>query len=383
MTTAIVPSLVSMLSQIPDPRQRRGRRHPWTALLLLTLVALLCGANSQRAIARWGRHVDRRHLRDLGFTRRRGPSLATLHRLLRQVPVAELEGCLGQWLAQVRAAGRRAGRRWLDGIAIDGKTLCGARRLGAADVHLLSACCQREVLVLGQMAVPDTTSELGAVGRFLARLLLAGETVTFDAEFTHALVAQQVLDQGASYLMVVKANQPTLRRACQEATTYPLVRPCRQYGRARTTSLAHGRIEERTLWAAAAPPDLGFPGAHQVLRLDRRFRDKRAGVVLTEETVYAITSLPPAQARPQQLLALWRRHWWVENREHWVRDVVFGEDASTTHTGTAPEALAAFRNLAIALLHHWKRPDITAARQYFAGHPAALFRRLHLAPIGL
>jgi predicted transposase YbfD/YdcC len=379
----MVPSLVSILGQIPDPRKRRGRRHPWPALLGLTLAALLSGANSQRAIARWGRHVDRRHLRALGFPRQRGPSLATLHRLLRQVPIADLEGGLGPWVAQVRAAGRRAGRRWLDGIAIDGKTLRGARRLGAADVHLLSACCQRDALVLGQLAVPDTTNELGAVGQFLGRLHLAGETVTCDAEFTHALVAQQVLDQGAAYLLVVKANQPTLRRACRAATASPLVYPCRQYGEARTTRLAHGRIEVRTLRAAAAPADLGFPGARQVLRLDRRCQDKHTGAVLPAETLYALTSLTPEQARPGQLLDLWRRHWWVENREHWVRDVVFGEDASTTRSGTAPEALAAFRNLAITLLHHWKRPDITAARQYFAGHPAALFRRLHLAPIGL
>jgi hypothetical protein len=63
--------------------------------------------------------------------------------------------------------------------------------------------------------------------------------------------------------------------------------------------------------------------------------------------------------------------------------VVCGEDARTTRTDTAPEALAAFRNLAIALLHLWKRPHIAATRQYFAGHPAALFRRLRLAPIGL
>ena len=378
-----VPSLVSVLGQLPDPRQRRGRRYPWTALLLLTLVALLSGANSQRAMARWGALVGERYRQALGFPGRRRPSLTTLHRVFRQVPVTDLETSLGQWVTAVRAAARHAGRRWLDGIAIDGKTLRGARRLGAADVHLLSACCQREVWVLGQMAVPDGTNEEGAVGPFLAQLLLAGETVTFDAAFTHALVAQQVLAQGADYLMVVKANQPTLQRACQEATTFPLVRPCRQYGQVRTLGVTHGRIEERTLWAAAAPADLGFPGVRQALRLERRFRDKRTGAVLTAETVYAVTSLPPEQAQPRDLLRLWRRHWWVENREHWVRDVVFGEDACTTHTGTAPEVLAAFRNLALALLHHWHRPDITAARQYFAGHPAALFRRLRLAPVGL
>lgn len=383
MEAVTVPSLPALLGQIPDPRQARGRRYPWTALLLLLLVALLSGANTQRACARWGQFAGGPALGRLGLPRRTAPSLATLHRVLHQIAVADLEACLGQWLAQVRAAWRQQGPRWLDGIAIDGKTLCGARRLGARDVHLLSACCQRHALVLGQLAVPDPTNALGAIGAFLARLDLRGETATFDAEFTHWAVAEQVLAQGGAYLMVVKANQPALLRACQEATTFPLVRPCRQYGRTHTTSRAHGRREERTLWAAAAPADLGFPGGRQVLRLERTCQDSPGRTAPTVETLYAVTSLAPEQAAPRQLLALWRRHWWIENREHWVRDVVFGEDASTTRTGTAPEALAAFRNLAISLLHRWRRPHITAARQYFASHPAALFRRLHLAPVAL
>ena len=62
----------------------------------------------------------------------------------------------------------------------------------------------------------------------------------------------------------------------------------------------------------------------------------------------------------------------------WVRDVVFGEDASTAHTGTAAQAFAAYRNLALALLHCWRRDDITAARQAFASHLGALLRRLGL-----
>jgi hypothetical protein len=86
------------------------------------------------------------------------------------------------------------------------------------DVHLLSACCQQHALVLGQQAVSDATGELGAISSFLASLPLAGATVTFDAEFTQWLVAKQVVDQGGAYLMVVNANQPSLFRACVEAT---------------------------------------------------------------------------------------------------------------------------------------------------------------------
>jgi predicted transposase YbfD/YdcC len=381
MTTS-VPTLASVLIQVPDPRAERGRRHPWTALLLLIVVALLCGANTQRALARWGQYTGWAHLRRLGFTRPGGPSLATVHRLLHQVSVADLEQCLGQWFVQVRAAWPHGPCHWLDGIAIDGKTLRGARRLGAHAVHLLSACCQQQALVLGQQAVPDTTSDLGAIGAFLASLPLAGETVTFAAEFTQWLVAKQVVAQGGAYLMVVKDTQPTLLRACAEVTAEHPKRPRRPPGQARTVRLGHGRLEERTLLAVKAPPDLGFPHARQVVRLHRRRIAKGTGEVLTDETVYAITSLRPEQASPTQLLHLWQRHWWIENREHWLRDVVFGEDANTTHTGSAPQVFAAFRNPALSLLHRWRHRNLTAARQYYASHAAALFRRLQLSPAG-
>lgn len=373
-----VPSLLSVLAQVPDPRAKRGQRHPWIALLALIVVALLSGANTQQAIARWAQHAGWARLRRLGFTRRGGPSSATLRRLLQRVDVPTLERILGTWQQQVRAAWRHSAEHWLDGIALDGKTLRGARRLGAADAHLLSACCQQLGVVLGQVAVPDVTSELGAVGPLLERLPLAGETVTFDAEFTQHLVANQVVRQGGAYLLVLKANQPTLLRACAEATAEHPKRPRRALGQARTVRLAHGRLEERRLWAVAAPPDLGFPYARQVVRLHRRRIAKRTGEILTDETVYGVTSLRPEQASPQQLLRLWQRHWTIENTEHWVRDVVFGEDRATTHTAHAHQALAAFRNLAIALIHLWRGSAITAAREYYASHPAVLFRRLGL-----
>jgi predicted transposase YbfD/YdcC len=377
--TMVVPSLMSALVQVPDPRALRGRRYAWTALLVLIVVALLCGANTQRACARWSQYASRRSLRRLGITRRSGPSLATLHRVLHQVSVVELETILGDWFVQVRAAWRDGPCRWLDGIAIDGKTLRAARRLGARDVHLLSACCQQHALVLGQQAVPDATNELGAISAFLASLPLVGETVTFDAEFTQWLVAQQVVQQGGAYLMVVKANQSHLLRTCVQITAEHPQRPRRPLGQTHTVRLAHGRLEARTLLAVAAPPDLGFPHVRQVLRLHRRFVDKHTGAVSTDEVAYAITSLSPEQATPAQLLRLWQRHWWIENREHWLRDVALREDANTTHVGSAPHAFAAFRNLVLSLLHRWRHRNLNAAREYYATHPAVLFRRLEVS----
>jgi predicted transposase YbfD/YdcC len=356
---ATIPSLRSILAPVPDPRQARGQQHPWPALLLLVVVGLLSGANSQRALARWGYDAPRKCRQRLGFTQPRGPSQPTLHRVLRRVDVQALETAWGTWLQQGRAVWRHSAARWLDGIAIDGKTLRGARRLGASDVDLLSACGQRFGVVLGEVAVPDTTNEVGAVGTLLDRLLLAGETVTLDAEFTQDRVASQIVRQGGAYFLVIKGNQPTLQAEVARATAWP----ARQRGEAHTVRLAHGQVEERTLLAADAR-DVPWPHTRQVLRLPRHFVHKRTGRLVSEETLYAVTSLRPEQASPAALLALWQAHWCIENRLHWLRDKVFDEDLATTRTAHAPQALAAFRNLAISLLHLWRGAEITAARDY-------------------
>lgn len=371
-----IPTLADTLAQLPDPRHARGRRHPWSALLLLVATGLLAGANTQRALARYGCNLQRRLLRRLGF--RHAPSQPTLQRLLCTVDLGQLEALVGDWLGRVRADWTEAASTWLEGIAIDGKTLRGARRLGAADGHLLSAWSGTEGSVLAQLAVPDKTNELGAIGPLLERLALGERTVTFDAEFTQWAVAQAVLEQGGAYLMVVKGNQPTLQRDIAEA----LAHRGRCCGHVERTEVGHGRIEHRSLWVAPATAVrehvLGFPGARQILELTRHVRVKRTGQV-REETVYAVTSLSAELADAGALLGLWRGHWGIENCEHWVRDAVFGEDRSTTRTGQAPQALAAFRNLAIAVIHHFRGPEITASREYYASHLGVLFRQLGIA----
>jgi predicted transposase YbfD/YdcC len=91
---------------------------------------------------------------------------------------------------------------------------------------------------------------------------------------------------------------------------------------------------------------LTYPNAKIALRVHRR--RKETGKTETRETVYAVTSLDAHQATPADLAAWIRGHWLIENSSHHIRDVTFGEDASTVHAGSAPRAMAAFRNLNIA-----------------------------------
>lgn len=94
---------------------------------------------------------------------------------------------------------------------------------------------------------------------------------------------------------------------------------------------------------------------------------------------YLITSLSPQKASPQRLLALNRGHWEIENRLHWVRDVVFGEDLSQIRTGAGPRVMATLRNLAISLIRlHRKSCGIARALRDMAARP-----HLTLAMVGL
>ena len=136
------PSLVAYLAQIPEYRAARGTQHPLLALLLLIGIAMLCGARGQSAIADWGKHHGRPWLRRLGFTKDRAPSQPTLSRLFARIPHRTVEAVLGRWAEQaLRCCPPAAGE--LEGVALDGKTLRGSKRQGAADAHLLAAFSHR------------------------------------------------------------------------------------------------------------------------------------------------------------------------------------------------------------------------------------------------
>jgi len=137
------------------------------------------------------------------------------------------------------------------------------------------------------------------------------------------------------------------------------------------------------IWAIADPAlnaDVGsagtvgqpWPHLQQVLRVERQRVLLRAGAVIKREreVTYAITSVPPQQAVAAHLASHLRGHWGIENRAHWVRDVVFDEDRCQVRSGAAPQVLAATRNLAMALLRRAGYPGVAPALRTLAGRPA-------------
>jgi predicted transposase YbfD/YdcC len=232
----------------------------------------------------------------------------------------------------------------LEAQAIDGKALRGASTHGQA-THLVSLVRHGSGATLAQMAVARKRNEITALPLLLAGRDLTDTVTTMDALLTQRAIARTIRAQGGHYLMVVKRNQRCLYENLELFFRLPpIVADGEHWDRVQTISKGHGRIERRTLESSdGLSRYLDWPGVAQVLRR----RCERTIVATGEyscEISYGLTDLTAVQAGAAQLECLWRGHWTIENRDHYVRDVTLGEDAGQAHTGSTAHALAAWRN---------------------------------------
>jgi hypothetical protein len=190
-------SLMEVLAEVEDPRQRRGQRHPLRPILALSVAATLCGAKGYGAIAQWGRNYGAELARALGFTRETLPCAATFFHVFRRLDRPAFEAKLSAWAEGVLTQlPRRDGEP--EALAIDGKTLRGAQQQGALEVHLLSVLSHRLGLTLFQRAVPTQTNEIGAIQQVLTALVLEGRVVTVDAMLCQREIAQTIVGKGGT-----------------------------------------------------------------------------------------------------------------------------------------------------------------------------------------
>ncbi len=193
---------------------------------------------------------------------------------------------------------------------------------------------------------------------------LKGLLVTTDALHTQRKTAKQIVAKGGDYFMVVKDNQPELRAEIELLFTE--CPPGEEFASTLSRTRHGDRFEERRLEASTVLNDyLHWPHLGQVCRIERRVHRKGA---LQVETSYAATSLCPERANPERLQRLWRGHWRIENKLHWVRDVTMGEDSSQVRTASAPQVMAALRNITLGLLHLAGIDNVAASLRHNARH---------------
>ena len=344
MDQATGRALLDHFSALDDPRQQAKVLYPLPEIMLL-LCATLAGADDFVEIRLWGtRNLD--FLRRFCAYRHGIPSHDTLGEVIRAVDPALFKACFTAWVEGLREVEP-------DIIAIDGKTSrrTHARKKGREPLHLVSAWASRQRLVLGQEAVSDKSNEIVAIPLLLQRLALAGALVTIDAMGTQRAIAATIRQGGGDYLLSLKENWPATFKEIEAFFADP---PPGKLDRLTTTDGEHGRIERRRHavchdvgWLFSDrryPGEPSFPDLATIAMVEAT--TERDGKTSHERRYY----LSSAKLDAKTFARAVRAHWGIENRLHWVLDVVFHDDLARLRTGHGPQNMAVIKHMAINLL---------------------------------
>jgi predicted transposase YbfD/YdcC len=362
-----IGSLYAELETLQDKRHAKGKRYSLALVLLLMILAKLCGEDTPSGIAEWARLRSKRLVKFLQLERETLPCHNTYRRVLSgAVDLVELQQVTRRFLT----TGLNQGQSVL--VALDGKTLRGTIPKGESKgVHLLAAFLPLEGIVLMQVAVDSKENEIKAAPRLLQTLDLRDKVVRGDALLTQRKLSAQILDAGGDYLWVVKENQPQLLADIREVFDPPPSGPAwshvpRDLRTAQTVDRGHGRTEKRTLTASCFLNDyVEWPGLAQVFRLERQVIIPASGEI-RHDVSYGLTSLPPETGPPELLLAYTRGYWGIENGLHYRRDRTMREDATRMSHPKLAQAMAVINNLVIGLVKWRGFSNLAAARRFYS-----------------
>jgi predicted transposase YbfD/YdcC len=374
-------SLYRAFEQVKDGRKAKGKRYPLALILTLLMLGKLAGETTINGIVDWIKE-RKGMLKELLNWPKGFPVNSTYSVALAACDGQELAQVIAQVLIKARAEEERdaqAGRvplgmpteEQLIHTAMDGKTLRGT--LGHAKeeqpaVHLLSLYECESGMVLTQEAVKSKENEITASIAFLHPLLVKGRIISSDAMHTQKKWCAGVDAYDGYYLTVAKENQPgVLQDLVDFFADKELDGGEWQYHR--EVHKGHGRLEVREIWTSTQMNEWfegEWAGIAQIFKI-RRYVKK--GEQEHEEIVYGFTNLPRKKAGAKRLLALNQRHWYIENRLHYRRDVTLGEDACQVRVKGAPQALAALNGGILAFMDWLQVTNVASQMRHFCAHP--------------
>jgi len=371
--------LKNCFADLKDPRVQASCDHLLMDILAITILAVTCGADDWTDLETFGK-LRQKWLKT--FLKLPGgiPSHDTFRRVFGLLDRKQFSACLFAWTQAIHDA--TGGKL----IGIDGKALrrSFSKKSGQAMLHLVTAWSSENGLTLGQVACEEKSNEITAIPELLGLLNLKGCTVTIDAMGTQKEIARQIREQQAHYVLALKGNQSTLQRDMQQLLDDAIDT---DFGDVthdvyETSEKSHGRIEERACHVMEIPKDHPQRKHWKDLRtlvmvISRRVVDEGE----TWETRMYVSSHPP---RAKPLAAAIRRHWSIENSQHWVLDVAFAEDARRQQDRNGGANLGAVRRLSVSLLRQEQtiKRGAKCKRMACALDPDYLLRVFQNAEIG-
>lgn len=332
---------------VPDPR-KKNIRFRLIDLIAMAILALLCGAEDWPDVALFAQAKKKWLVTFLDLAHGT-PSADTFRRVFARLNPAPFETAFRNWMTELAHS---SGSRFL---AIDGKSL-RHRFEHAWDTnsmaHMVRVFASANGQVLTQLAVAGKGQELAAIREILGLVDLTGAVVSIDALGCQKDIAAKIVAAGGQYLLSLTENQPTLYAKVKTFLDEGILTdfadlPC---GYHEDLDAGHGRIETRRVWVTDQLQHLkgleAWKGLASVAVIETT-REVLGGQTSTERRYY-LSAIP---GRDAAFFALARRgHWGIENRLHWVLDVIFREDESRLHKGHGAENFSRLRRIALNLL---------------------------------
>ena len=349
-------NLIEHLSQIPDPRDTKNRHYPLEEILLLCISAIISGADGWEAIERFG-HTKLEWLRRFVPMANGIPSHDTLAWVMGRLSPKHFQQFFVDWvqsLAQVSEG---------EIISIDGKTARRSydKKRSRGAIHMVSAWASLNQVSMGQVMTDEKSNEITAIPALLELLEIKGGLVTIDAMGCQTAIAEQIITLQGDYALAVKGNQGRLFEAIDDYFSLAMNQSFADIDHefTETADKGHGRLERRRYWLV---PDLStLPDTQRWKKLaaiGMTERECEQNGQITVERRYYILSFNHNVERFAQAV---RSHWGIENKLHWVLDVVFREDESRIRRGHAPANFNTMRQICMNLLR--KESSKTSLKQ--------------------
>jgi predicted transposase YbfD/YdcC len=345
---------------LPDPRQPGKVVYPLDEVLLLSLLAVLAGAESFVEIAQFGQ-MKLEFLRRFRPFRDGTPSHDQLGDIFATLDAEKFQHCFAAWVASTM--GMQEGV-----IAIDGKAVRRSfQKKGDNPIHMVSAFAARQRLVLGQVKVEEKSNEITAIPKLLEMMAIEGAIVTIDAMGCQRDIAKQIVDKKADYVLALKGNQGNLR---EDVELYATEQKAKGFKDAKistdeTIDGDHGRIETRRYTVFHDVDWLNdmhhWPGLKAVVMVES-IRETKGKI--EQETRFYLTSLIWLAHLIGPII---RSHWAVENSLHWILDMVFRDDECRIRTENAPANFVVLKHMAQNLYRRSKGKGSLRLRRKKAG----------------
>lgn len=332
-------SIYDYFSKIPDPRINRNKKHNLTDIIVLSVLAVLCGAESYDSIEEFGKaRID--FLKKVLYLPNGIPSHDTINRVFSLIKQDKFEAIFIQWVDSLRNK-----KNIKEVIAIDGKTVRGSKDSfhNKSAIHIVSAWASQNGLALGQRKVDGKSNEITAIPELLKMLDIKGSIITIDAMGTQKNIAQTIIDNGADYILALKGNQSYLKEDVES-----LCNRMKPDSENEVVEKGHGRIETRNCKVFNKIDLLEDKEKWSEIKSAIKITAQREikNKITTETRLYISNLNCDAIAFNQYI----RQHWSIENNLHWILDMTFREDEQRKRDKNAAQNFAIVRKIALNLL---------------------------------